>query len=659
MNYAELFQAQGEHKGFLVAVWLDAALAGQLAQEGYESPEGLHITLCYCGDVAEMDDVTVAKAVAAVGRVAAETEPMTGQIAGVGRFNATVGSEGQDVIYASVDVPGLEVFRQELVEALVHAGCGPKKTHGYTPHITLAYVPEGAVSPIERVPTLPMRISAVSIALGDLRAEIRLGGADTQVEYRFAEWSTAYVNTLPDSSFLYISKSEATGKDEDGRTVPRSARYFPVKDANGRVDLPHVRNAIARIPQSNAEGLTDAKKTGLQNQARGLLSASEGEVASIYDIAAEGGSWRLFVGPAAAALAVAPEWIPLLPKPGKFKHPVYGDLVISHERNQNFVGNFKAGVYQERLPIDAEHETKLSGAMGWIVDMRMNEDGGADARVEWTQRGTSLLADDRFKYISPEWYDEWTDPATETVYKDVAIGAALTTRPFFKANSLRPLVASEQGLYIPDDESSGRVEGTGETVVVVFQQVQMKEKVMADEARVTDKMDPKEFGELKAQFTELTAKVAASEAAAAEAEQEKQQYREALDKSNERIAMLESERRHKAFTETVKGWYGEAEKNVAMLEKMADAFGEASEEFTGYVAQQSAQAVALGESKLLDEIGSSREAATTGVISEVNKMAAKRVTDAGIAFKDALSQVFAERPDLYDAYRRETETRVG
>lgn len=63
-----------------------------------------------------------------------------------------------------------------------------------------------------------------------------------------AVWTTAYINDLPDSAFLYVEPGK---KDEDGKTVPRSLRHFPVRDAEGNVDLPHLRNALARIPQSN------------------------------------------------------------------------------------------------------------------------------------------------------------------------------------------------------------------------------------------------------------------------------------------------------------------------------------------------------------------------------------------------------------------------
>jgi len=81
-----------------------------------------------------------------------------------------------------------------------------------------------------------------------------------------AVWSTAYVNDLPDSAFLHIKPGGR--KDEDGKTVPRTLRMFPVRDDSGKIDLPHLRNAIARIPVAN---IAADLKTKLQTQARRML----------------------------------------------------------------------------------------------------------------------------------------------------------------------------------------------------------------------------------------------------------------------------------------------------------------------------------------------------------------------------------------------------
>ena len=96
-------------------------------------------------------------------------------------------------------------------------------------------------------------------------------------QINLAVWTTAYVNDLPDSAFLYISPGGE--EDDDGKTKPRSLRHFPYRDSKGAVDLPHLRNAIGRIPQSTAPGLTAEKMRSLQDKARNLLrkESEEGE----------------------------------------------------------------------------------------------------------------------------------------------------------------------------------------------------------------------------------------------------------------------------------------------------------------------------------------------------------------------------------------------
>jgi hypothetical protein len=63
------------------------------------------------------------------------------------------------------------------------------------------------------------------------------------------EWSAAYKNSLPDSSFLYIEPGGK--KDSEGKTTPRSLRHLPYKDANGKIDKGHLDNAASRLAQSN------------------------------------------------------------------------------------------------------------------------------------------------------------------------------------------------------------------------------------------------------------------------------------------------------------------------------------------------------------------------------------------------------------------------
>jgi hypothetical protein len=82
-----------------------------------------------------------------------------------------------------------------------------------------------------------------------------------------AVWSTKYKNDLPDSAFLYIEPGGKT--DSEGKTTPRSLRHFPYKDADGKIDAIHVRNAISRIPQAK---ISAKLKTRLQAKARAILA---------------------------------------------------------------------------------------------------------------------------------------------------------------------------------------------------------------------------------------------------------------------------------------------------------------------------------------------------------------------------------------------------
>jgi site-specific DNA-adenine methylase len=94
-----------------------------------------------------------------------------------------------------------------------------------------------------------------------------------------AQWSRAFVNDLPDSAFLYIEPGHE--KDEAGKTTPRSARHFPYRNRNGDLDVPHLRNAIARIPQSTAPGLTADRKDQLQARAHQLLEEAQADLADV------------------------------------------------------------------------------------------------------------------------------------------------------------------------------------------------------------------------------------------------------------------------------------------------------------------------------------------------------------------------------------------
>lgn len=87
-------------------------------------------------------------------------------------------------------------------------------------------------------------------------------------DYEFADWSTAYKNSLPDSSFAYIEPGGH--KDSEGKTEPRSLRHFPYKDASGKVDLGHVRKITQLAPKSK---VPDAIKSRVIAMAERILKS--------------------------------------------------------------------------------------------------------------------------------------------------------------------------------------------------------------------------------------------------------------------------------------------------------------------------------------------------------------------------------------------------
>lgn len=148
------------------------------------------------------------------------------------------------------------------------------------------------------------------------------------------------------------------------------------------------------------------------------------------------------------------DWIQITPGPGSFAHPKYGMVDITPQQLSDFVSNFHAKVYQEHIPVDAEHKTKQSGAMAYYREMKVGHDGkpGVFAKMEITPRGKKVLGEGGFKYFSPEFYDEWEDNASGKVFKNVITGGAFTTRPFFKDKALAPIGFSEFSEDEDDDE---------------------------------------------------------------------------------------------------------------------------------------------------------------------------------------------------------------
>lgn len=165
--------------GAIVGLFPPADVAAQIAaMSGVQmTADALHVTLAYLGKVDSLTDAQLANAIVAAQEIARNWGKLAGNINGVGRFNASESSDGKDVIYAVVDVPGLERLREMVVQMLDYRGVPVSRSHGYTPHMTLSEIEPGAESPIAIMPTIPLEFGAISVSVATKQVDFSLMGS--------------------------------------------------------------------------------------------------------------------------------------------------------------------------------------------------------------------------------------------------------------------------------------------------------------------------------------------------------------------------------------------------------------------------------------------------------------------------------------------------
>lgn len=161
----------------MLALWVPADVAAQLAVPGGLDPAQMHVTVAYTGDCADVDQGALLGAAASL----APRAPIGATISGHARFT---GSADGDVIVALVDSPQLDVLRRDAEAALAGRGIGMPSEHGFTAHITICYLPPDAPDPVGRLGALPVTFGAVSADWGPYRTDFLFTGADGDVQAR-------------------------------------------------------------------------------------------------------------------------------------------------------------------------------------------------------------------------------------------------------------------------------------------------------------------------------------------------------------------------------------------------------------------------------------------------------------------------------------------
>lgn len=171
--------------GVMVGFFLSPEDAAALALDGGEVPPGsevtpaeeMHLTLAYLGTLDEVrtDELALLRL---VGDYARWSPLVRGQVSGIGRFNSQEGDNRQ-ALYASFDCGYLPEWREELVRWL-EMETPIQRAHGFTPHITLAYVPADEATPLLPPAARELVFDRICVAWGGRRTYFALQGMGEQ-----------------------------------------------------------------------------------------------------------------------------------------------------------------------------------------------------------------------------------------------------------------------------------------------------------------------------------------------------------------------------------------------------------------------------------------------------------------------------------------------
>jgi len=179
LRLAELEQ----NGGVMIAFYPQPEAAGKLAVgiDGALPADELHLTLAFLGPKADVKvkRSEVAKALAAF---AASMPPVTGRVTGRAVFDLAGNGTGKAYV-ALVDSPDITGFRQRLVDALRWAGIAHSRTHGFIPHVTLAYATEiASLPPVEA--GIDLEFGALHLVWGGKHETFKLSGVKRELAFR-------------------------------------------------------------------------------------------------------------------------------------------------------------------------------------------------------------------------------------------------------------------------------------------------------------------------------------------------------------------------------------------------------------------------------------------------------------------------------------------
>lgn len=345
-------------------------------------------------------------------------------------------------------------------------------------------------------------------------------------------------------------------------------------------------------------------------------------------------------------------WLQAMPL-GKFQHPMHGLIDVTPEKIQELADNANAGVRGQDLDIDYDHKAKTTEAAGWIKGAQARSDG-LWVGVKWTQSALAKLKEGAYRYFSPEFTDQWTNPATQKTHKNVLFGGALTNRPFLKG--ILPINLSE---VIPNESGERMLEELRKLLGLPDTATEA-EILAAAQTKMGDGETPP-AGTEPAPGTEPTAEPEPEPAPAPEAVAASEQ----IKRMSEEIDLLKAANRLSAVTVKL------SEVNVAKPGRKfaltpagaetlkALALDAPNETYSDRLFQFAEEVLSKGIVEL-GERGKGHTTSENGTSATIrfSEAVAKHAADNKVDYATAASVVAASEPELYDEYRNEAYVRT-
>ncbi len=215
-------------------------------------------------------------------------------------------------------------------------------------------------------------------------------------------------------------------------------RHLPYKDADGKPDEAHVKNALARLDQTQISAAAKAEAFGKLKAVAKELGIEVDETRKFSDM--------------------QPLKIPV-GRIGEWKHPKYGTIKMSQQTFDDLTRNFKAKTIGRDPFVRIGHDKGTGNTWGdvpsegWIQDLQQEGDVLYALADPTNPQVVEAIKNGRFRYASPEYEENYKSKEDGSFKGTVLLALALTNEPFLtRLPQARALADPPDTIYLDYEE---------------------------------------------------------------------------------------------------------------------------------------------------------------------------------------------------------------